>query len=423
MSLSRHHGSNDNDHDNSVKASRSITASLTTSTSSSPSSSTTFSLSAFPIRLFSICIILVIFQLNLASVRVHFNIVIAEELSQQPTILRHQDDEKKETNTTTTTSNNKNVALILEQHHKSQSPTLPLTNTTTEDANTLASATLSSIYVNGNKTKTRKYDICFVTCIFASSSKEADTVVDVTSLRKSNPTFHYILFTNLVEDEIQAPGWEIVLQTTLSRDFNLTRYITQSRYSKFVAWKAYPQIQTSCNVVFYMDGYTEPLDTPRSQELFHRSINLIKQNKYGLGQYPKTGSKIDKLASGLIKKGKDTAKNINQTLTWLRAQKDYNDKCTIYINRHFAYDPTNAHYQKVSEYFWNLFSKETGSWRDQLLWCYVIAKFHIKPLNLFKQVAPMKDLFKERRDNWGYNGHKHALPYNGNDYASNQSIQ
>jgi hypothetical protein len=47
---------------------------------------------------------------------------------------------------------------------------------------------------------------------------------------------------------------------------------------------------------------------------------------------------------------------------------------------HVGYDPTNAHFQKAAEYFWNHYSKEEDSWRDQPLWCHTIERFHIKPI-------------------------------------------
>eukprot|EP00539_Tryblionella_compressa_P014261 CAMPEP_0178828124 /NCGR_PEP_ID=MMETSP0746-20121128/7657_1 /TAXON_ID=913974 /ORGANISM="Nitzschia punctata, Strain CCMP561" /LENGTH=92 /DNA_ID=CAMNT_0020490073 /DNA_START=149 /DNA_END=427 /DNA_ORIENTATION=- len=72
-------------------------------------------------------------------------------------------------------------------------------------------------------------------------------------------------------------------------------------------------------------------------------------------------------------------------MTWLEEQPDFKDTCTVYLNRHFGLDPKNPKYQKLSSYFWELYSQENGSWRDQLLWCYVVDKFQAHPVHLNKK--------------------------------------
>ena len=402
------------------------------------SSTTTSSSKILPKRLFVISTLLVILQVNLVTSRFKFislyesNGVVAAGGSKSSSSLQPSIELSASQSSLTKNNSTKNESLsssslsstiipveqeLNDSMNRSQSikhtstdtrastETIPSTGVTNSTNNTASNNTTTIT----TSRKQQVYDICFVTSIFAETIQQADQVSNVTELKLSNPTFHYILFTNLLE--LQGPGWEIIHQTNLTQEYNISRYITKSRYGKFLAWKVkHPiNIQEQCTIVFYMDGYTTPLNTRHAVQRFHRSIPLITSNVYGLGQYTKTGSKIDRLSSGLITNQKDTLHNVNLTMTWLRNQGDYSNQCTIYINRHFAYDPRNVIYQQISDYFWDEYSKEYGSWRDQLLWCYVLYKYKIKPVNLYKSVAPMKDLFVENRHNWGFNGHKHAL--------------
>jgi hypothetical protein len=47
-----------------------------------------------------------------------------------------------------------------------------------------------------------------------------------------------------------------------------------------------------------------------------------------------------------------------------------------------AYDPTNAWYQNASTFFWNRYSLELESWRDQPFWAYTLHHFGIEPMEI-----------------------------------------
>ena len=47
-----------------------------------------------------------------------------------------------------------------------------------------------------------------------------------------------------------------------------------------------------------------------------------------------------------------------------------------------AYDPKNEKFQQISDYFWNHYSSEVGSWRDQPMWAYTLYHFNITPMVL-----------------------------------------
>jgi hypothetical protein len=75
-------------------------------------------------------------------------------------------------------------------------------------------------------------DICFVSSIFAPTTKTADRPKnDSTKFKvRSTTSFQFFMYTNL--EDLESPGW-----TKVVRNFNYRRFITQSRWGKFMAWK------------------------------------------------------------------------------------------------------------------------------------------------------------------------------------------
>ena len=62
----------------------------------------------------------------------------------------------------------------------------------------------------------------------------------------------------------------------------------------------------------------------------------------------------------------------------------------------------------MSKYFWSLYSQEFGSFRDQILWSYVIDIFEAKPIDLYKLNASKEILFEEVFTNMGYHSHTYV---------------
>lgn len=253
------------------------------------------------------------------------------------------------------------------------------------------------------KNTSTDFKLCFLTSVFALDLESADKVGNMTIHRTDNPDFQYILFTNL--QNLPSPGWKKVVLSNLP----YRRLITQSRWPKFVPWQHEDTLR-ECRMIIYMDGYTMPINTPEAKRDFLTAAGLVKEHPFGLGQYPKRGSRVRKLAKGLVELGKDTSENVNFTMSWLRNQPDFRETCTVYLNRHILLDPHNHKFQELSSYFWDIYSREEGSWRDQLLWCHAVDKFRANPINLHRDVRPMKYLFEERRDQMGYNGHTYVDP-------------
>jgi hypothetical protein len=83
---------------------------------------------------------------------------------------------------------------------------------------------------------------------------------------------------------------------------------------------------------------------------------------------------------------------------------------------HAGYDPTNVHFQKAAEYFWNRYSMEEDSWRDQPLWCHTLERSHIKPI-IFKSW-----LFREYKKRMGNKGHHYGAAQDNDAAAKSEAV-
>jgi hypothetical protein len=238
---------------------------------------------------------------------------------------------------------------------------------------------MNSTGITSLKPQPPPIDVCFVSSIFAPTVKTADRPHDFSNFELTNTSsFEFFIYTNL--EDLESPGWTKVL-----RNFtNYRRFITQSRWGKFMAWKD-PEMK-ACQAIFYFDGHFTP--SAKGERLV-KLAESIKEYKFGLAQRqsPKRRTAIAEFKK-ILEKGKDIKKNVDASIEWLQAQPDFHNNCTLYRNANFGYDPTNVHFQEAAQYFWDHYSKEEDSWRDQPLWCHTLAHFHVKPMQMGQVFAP-----------------------------------
>ena len=246
-----------------------------------------------------------------------------------------------------------------------------------------------------------QYEACFVTSVFANSTDEADRVGDVSHLREANPNFQYYAFTNLVD--LEMPGWEKIVQANLPYQ----RFITQSRFAKFVSWKV-DEVRENCGVVFYSDGHLIP--KANATHLFRVEAMRIRESKYGLAQWKHpTLTNYKRLTSSIVMYRKDTKENVRKTIRQLASFDDFKEKGTnIYWNQCLAYDPNNPYYVGLSQRFWDMYAKEYGTYRDQLLWSYIIKSEKIKPRKLMAR-------------RWLYDNDDRAMGFGGHIYVERKN--
>jgi hypothetical protein len=214
-------------------------------------------------------------------------------------------------------------------------------------------------------------DVCFVSSIFAPTVHTADRPHDFSKFELTNTSsFQFFLYTNL--EDLESPGWTKIIKNFTS----YRRFITQSRWGKFMAWKD-PEIK-ACQFIFYFDGYFAP--NAKGEKLL-KLAETTKESKFGTAQRlsPKRRTPLQEFAQ-ILKGKKDIEVNVNASIAWLHAQPDFHNNCTLYKNANFGYDPNNEYFREAAQYFWDHYSKEEDSWRDQPLWCHTLAHLHVEPL-------------------------------------------
>jgi hypothetical protein len=179
---------------------------------------------------------------------------------------------------------------------------------------------------------TKPVEVCFISSIYAKTADMADKPGDFKDfeLIKQTPpdTFHFFLYTNL--EDLRAPGWHKIIK----RDLPYRRYITQSRWGKFMGWKD-PELQW-CKTIFYFDGHFEPRN--HSAKLFLEQAAKIRKSDVGLAQVPHPFGDHKPLAEYdlILKYQKDIPSNVETSVKWLKAQPDFFNNSTLYANWYFG---------------------------------------------------------------------------------------
>lgn len=192
---------------------------------------------------------------------------------------------------------------------------------------------------------TGAFDVCFVTSIFGNSVSEVDQPADVDWYQRHWCRARFDVVTNL--PDLAAPGWTKHL-------FNSTppyHPIVQSRFPKFLAWKALPWTRTDCRMVVYMDGYLVPRQTFLDDYLpeilwtstfqkFQSLADQVKKSEWGLAQMKQpyfSGMTMTSIfEKTIVESGKDTPEHAQATLTWMKQQEDYQEIIPYYLNKYLG---------------------------------------------------------------------------------------
>ncbi|KAG7358849.1 hypothetical protein IV203_015438 [Nitzschia inconspicua] len=258
-----------------------------------------------------------------------------------------------------------------------------------------------------------KIPICFVTSQFATSTRNTDKLFDVRNkvprLARS-PFIQFIAFTNM--ENLHAPGWKLIV-----KQFGLKyrRIITHSRWPKFQAHHD-STIQQMCTVVFYIDGIVVPKDSVRK---FQNEAKRILNSQVQFSQLKHTkGRNIEDELHQILNVSKDIPENVEKTRAWLSAQPDFRSDIQLYENNRYGYAMSSEAYKKVADFFWEHYSKEEDSWRDQPLWAYCLHHFRTEPLNL-----PGRRLFIVENERKGIGGHMYSEEANNNAHKAVRYIR
>ncbi|CAJ1961229.1 unnamed protein product [Cylindrotheca closterium] len=238
---------------------------------------------------------------------------------------------------------------------------------------------------------------CFVTASYAKTLQSMDNMIHV---RNTSPYFKFFMFTNWNDDQWKTPGW-----IKITTKYNYTRSITHSRYGKFLGWK-YDQIRQECDAVYYMDSN---IQLKANQSTWMEMSATISSTEPGIMQFKHEQNRsgiFDEFAA-ITKWKKDYAGNVQKSIAWFSAQPDFENDIPIYMNQLFGYNPKSPTYQRLSQGFWDHYSKEEDSWRDQPLWAFMLHRYNVTPLAFpetnFKRIWKVPN-----RVNFGHHDHRYT---------------
>jgi hypothetical protein len=173
--------------------------------------------------------------------------------------------------------------------------------------------------------------ICFITSIFGSSVEVSDKPPNVANIFQNDTSsdYDFFLFTNL--EKLTSPGWTNIVLT----DLPYRRFITQSRWGKFVGWRH--KGLAHCGTVIYTDGYVKP-QSKNGLVPFHKIAAQVAHSEVGLAQvtHNMDGRRISGILNLLVENKKDVAANTEASWKWFQEQPDFANKLPYYLNKWFG---------------------------------------------------------------------------------------
>ena len=144
---------------------------------------------------------------------------------------------------------------------------------------------------------------------------------------------------------------------------------------------------------------------PANNTLWMEMAQDIKRNPVGLMQDRQEGingkeAPLKELKK-VVREKKLSKKLAEKTIKWLKNQSDFKDDAKVYKNAIFGYDPRNEIVKKLTTDFWDIYSQEELSWRDQPFWAYFLARDGMSPLSLHRKNGPIFGQKGKR----GHSGH------------------
>lgn len=256
--------------------------------------------------------------------------------------------------------------------------------------------------------------ICFCTSIFSRDDNLPDTPGHFERLEE----YDYYCFTNMDESKFDT-SWDIIKLNPETDIGNFKRIITVSRYPKFMAWEYFKKNNINYDIIFYCDGYF----TPRSDSNWELISNFILKSPIGLIQsthFLEDFCPYNELFRIFVNK-KDTRINVRNTDLFFKRKK-LPRFSGLYQNGCIGYSPKNINCISLLNTFWNFYSREELTWRDQPLWAYVLHDLKIKPIIfedifnemnydlMIKLVPNLKIILKTINDGAQHN---HIVPIKG----------
>ena len=157
------------------------------------------------------------------------------------------------------------------------------------------------------------------------------------------------------------------------------------------------------DAIIYCDGNLYPKYNVSWGNIVNKLSSSESQIVQSIHEY--RGYKPYQECDAISRYKKDSYKNMQAMKKFLRDKKTP-ENIEMYENTAFCYDPRNVKLQQAFKEFWDIYTTEKITHRDQPLWAYICWKKNIKPY-IFNKLninnAMHKSLFYKTTP--GFNGH------------------
>ena len=223
-----------------------------------------------------------------------------------------------------------------------------------------------------------KYKICFCTAYFGNPE-----YFELSNNFTKIPEYDYFCFTDIKKTYLGAQIWDIIeIDKNYLNDIK-NNNVKISRYFKFLVWKYLKEImKKEYDFIIYCDHYLSPSPDVNWIKICYK----LDKSELGFLQYEhkRYYAGIKKDLEMIVINNTESQEIVNLTIDYLK-----NMNKNIHINTPQYFENTVLGYQcslkkvkRFTQLFWQHYSKNYPSYRDQPLWNY---------LYLFKDIYPYVD--------------------------------
>ena len=225
--------------------------------------------------------------------------------------------------------------------------------------------------------------ICFTTALFGDPK-----FLDTPPKFERNPNYDYFLFTGIDEEHFDT-SWDVINIKDNPNISNLSSNTRKSRYPKFMSWELLESLGKSYDVVFYCDAYVVPNTNMRRPIKSWNKIISDIMNEKTFPFMQKKHERTDVCKGGIMaecynikENNRDSSESIQKTINFFKNyDSDVNLQYPQYFeNTVFGYKFNDKTIRDFTRKFWEIYTKEDITYRDQPLWNFLLLKYDYKPL-------------------------------------------
>jgi len=228
-------------------------------------------------------------------------------------------------------------------------------------------------------------------------------IVFITSLfgdRGNNPAkfkrvegCDYFLFSDRSQESFNT-SWDVYNISNNSNISNLNCNIRKSRYAKFMGWELLNSMSLNYDCVYYCDVHWSPdfnLDWTKISQSFVSKEFPFAQDVHTDINVQRLG--IREECNLIIRHRRDSSHNINKTINFFEANfPSVNLNASQYFeNTMFGYNPNSNKVKCITSEFWDIYTSNDITFREQVLWNLLLLKNNLIPMHHLN----IRSLFKK----------------------------